>query len=237
MAAFEEEATVGDVVTGCRRARPDCEVIVVDDGSRDRTSTIARRAGATVLRLRTNAGKGRALRTGIEHARGDIVVFLDADGQDDPADLPRLVAPVEAGAADLVIGSRFAGELAPGAISTLHAGGNRALTTLINALYGRRLTDTQAGFRAIRRSVLRRADLRASGFDVESDVLLAALALGARVLEVPVRRHARRHGASHLCTVRDGLAILARIVDRRLAVTPTRGRSRRSRTGDGRPSR
>src|SRR5262245_57696523 len=111
--AHNEAQAIADVVRGCRGA---LEVIVVDDASHDDTSSTARAAGAMVVRSEVPLGKGAAIRRGAAIARGDIVVMLDGDGQDPPAEIPRLVAAIAAGA-DLAIGSRFLGRFEPGAIT------------------------------------------------------------------------------------------------------------------------
>lgn len=205
LAALDEAATIGEVVRRCL-VHVD-EVVVVDDGSRDGTAEVAAAAGARVLRNERNLGKGASLRRAGAQARGEVIVTLDADGQDDPADIPALLAAIAAGA-DLVIGSRFLGELRPGAITRVNRLGNLALTAVLNRLYGVRLSDTQAGFRAIRRELWRRSALRATRYEVETEVLVRALQAEARVVEVPVTRRAREHGSSALHGVRDGGRIL-----------------------------
>jgi len=140
-----------------------------------------------------------------------VLVFLDADGQDDPAEIPLLLDALAAGA-DLVVGSRFLGHFDPGAITPVNRLGNRALTGVVNLLFGVRLTDTQAGFRAVRRRLLERMALAAQHYDIETDLLLQAMKVGGHVVEVPVRRGARQHGASGLHPIVDGLRILARIL-------------------------
>ena len=214
VAALNEAASVGAVVRGCL-AHAD-EVIVVDDGSTDGTASIAAEAGARVFTLSCNRGKGVAVRRGAVEAQGDVLVFMDADGQDDPADLPVLLLALER--ADMVIGSRFLGRFERDAINPLHAWGNRALTRMVNALFGARLTDTQAGFRAIGRERFLAAELRATGYDVEVDLVLEVLRGGGRIVEVPVTRRPRGSGQSHLRTVRDGVRIAARIGLKRMGV-------------------
>ncbi len=226
LAAFDEAANIGPVVRGCRRHAD--EVLVVDDGSTDHTAAVAREAGARVVRLSRNRGKGVAVRRGAHEARGDVLVFMDADGQDDPADIRSLLEALDD--ADMAVGSRFLGHFEHEAITRLHAWGNRALTGMVNALFGARLTDTQAGFRAIRRDRFLAADLDATGYDVEVDLILDILGSGGHVVEVPVTRRARVHGRSHLRTVRDGARIALCIARQRLKRRRSaRDRSTRSR--------
>ena len=206
--ALDEAATIGEVVRGCLRDGGVDEVVVVDDGSRDGTGRMAEAAGARVIHHATNRGKGSSLRRAAAEARGERLVTLDGDGQDDPRDIPALLAALDDGA-DLVIGSRFRGRLLPGAITPLNRAGNRGLTMALNLLYGVELSDTQAGLRAIRRSLWERLPLRAQRYEIETEVLVRAIQAGARVVEVPVTRAPRAHGRSALHGLRDGGRILA----------------------------
>ena len=214
IACYNEAPVIGDVVRAAARAVPSVEVLVVDDGSDDGTDRVAGAAGARVLRRPVNGGKGAAIRSAIAEVRGKLVVLIDGDGQDDPAEMPALLAPLGAGA-DLVVGSRFLGHFEPGAITPVNHWGNRFLTGVINALFPTSLTDTQAGFKALRTTTLRGVHLTADRFDIEVDLLLGVLCAGGRVVEVPVRRAARSHGDSRLDSLRDGLRILRRILGRR----------------------
>lgn len=215
LAAYNEAGTIEQIVRGCLEHTPDLvEVIVVDDGSADATSKLAEAAGATVYRLPTNRGKGVAVRHGIEKARGEVLLFLDADGQDDPREIPKLVEALEPGV-EMVVGSRFLGSFGDGAITPLNRAGNRLLTGVVNALFGARLTDTQAGFRAVRRGAAERAGLSADRYDIEVDLLLSVLRSRGRVVEVPVSRAPRRFGRSSLDSFRDGTRILLRILHKR----------------------
>jgi glycosyltransferase involved in cell wall biosynthesis len=216
VAAYNEAPVIGAVVRAARQAVPSGEVVVVDDGSTDGTEQAAADAGARVLRLSENGGKGVAIRRGLPEVRGEVVVLIDGDGQDDPSEIPRLVDALRPDV-DLVVGSRFIGRFEPGAITPVNRFGNRFLTSVINLLFRARLTDTQAGFKAIRADTLRRVNLRAHRFDIEVDLLLGVLRRGGRVVEVPVRRGPRPHGSSRLNSVRDGARILRRIVALRLS--------------------
>src|SRR5262249_54723469 len=136
LAAHDESRAIASVVRGSARSTPDlAEVLVVDDGSTDGTADLAREAGARVGRLEANQGKGCALRRGIAEATGDVLVFLDADGQDDPAEIPLLLEALRDDVA-MVIGSRFLGRFGPGAITPVNRAGNRFLTVVLNALFG-----------------------------------------------------------------------------------------------------
>ncbi len=214
VAAYNEAPVIGDVVRKALAAVPSGEVLVVDDGSTDGTDRIATAAGARVLRVPVNEGKGCAVRRGLPDAQGDVIVLIDGDGQDDPSEIPSLLEALQPGV-DLVIGSRFIGRFEPGAITPVNHWGTRFLTTTINVLFSTRVTDSQAGFKAVRADVLKRVSLRAHRFDIEVDLLLGVLRAGGRVVEVPVRRVARPHGKSHLNSVRDGARIFGRIVTRR----------------------
>jgi glycosyltransferase involved in cell wall biosynthesis len=215
VAAYNEAPVIGSVVSDALRAAPSGEVLVVDDGSTDGTDRVAGAAGARVLRLPANLGKGVAIRRGLPEVRGDIIVLIDGDGQDDPTEIPQLLEALR-GDVDLVVGSRFIGHFEPGAITPVNHWGNRFLTAVINVLFGTALTDTQAGFKALRAETLHKVNLSAHRFDIEVDLLLGILRAGGRVVEVPVRRSPRQHGKSRLNSLFDGFRIFRRIVALRL---------------------
>ena len=152
---------------------------------------------------------------GIRTARGDILVFIDADGQDDPSEIPLLINAFEP-AVDLVLGSRFLGRFRPGAITRLNYYGTKFINLVVNVLYGANVTDPLAGFRAVRKSVFERIEIQAKGYDIEVDLLLKVLATGGQVREVPAERSARPYGTSGLSSVRDGTLIVLRIILLRL---------------------
>ena len=183
--AYQAVAMIHDIVARARHAAPDAIVYVVDDGSTDGTGAAAQREGAVVLVHRHNYGKGAALRTGIERALSDgarIIVTIDADGQHAPEEIPRLVAPILSGDADLVLGARARGATMPL--------GRRCSNWLSSALASRvgavALPDAQTGFRAMARPVAEGIRPTEQGYDFEIAFLLAALAEGLRVRSVRV---------------------------------------------------
>jgi glycosyltransferase involved in cell wall biosynthesis len=192
----DEEGLVGEIIDA---VRPACdEVLVVDGHSRDRTREIAAAHGARVV-LDHGKGKGEALRMALEEATGDIVVFIDADGSHDPRDIPALVAPIAAGQADLVIGSRGRGgsdELHGTLEQLIRYIGSQIIMLGINYRWNVRLTDSQNGFRAIRRDVGRRLGLTSNLTTIEQEMMMKALKQGYRVTEIPSHEYERKWGTS-----------------------------------------
>lgn len=186
IAAFNEEAHVADVVKGTAPyASP---VVVVDDGSTDDTAARAREAGAIVIRREQNQGKGWAIRAGLEYALKQgrsHVLFLDADLQHDPAEIPRLVARAEQGHGDFVIGEReFRKDTMPAARFYANVIGSAILSRFIGA----DVADSQSGFRLIRADLLRRVRLTATGYEIETEMLIKLVRAGAAVERIAVRR-------------------------------------------------
>jgi glycosyltransferase involved in cell wall biosynthesis len=186
VAAFDEETAVGQVVT--ETAPYVARVVVVDDGSKDRTAQIARDAGATVLAHERNLGKGCAIRTGLSYILGQPhthVLFLDADLQHDPAEIPKLIDRSARGMADIVLGEReFSRDLMPAARFYSNVIGSRILSSLI----GVEVADSQSGFRLIRADVLRKVALTSSGYEIETEMLIKLTRAGARLERVGVQR-------------------------------------------------
>lgn len=198
IAAKDEAPSIADVVRGSRRW---CrEVIVVDGHSTDGTPQVARSAGARVVRDR-GRGKGDAIRTAIPEITTPITVFIDADGSHDPADIPRLVAPIRSGDADHVSASRLIGgssELHGGFDECFRLAGCAFITACVNRRFGVCLSDTQNGYRAIRTDVLRAIGLRENSTTIEQEMVMKTLAAGYRVAEIPSHEHPRLHGHSHI---------------------------------------
>ena len=192
----DEEGLIGEIIDA---VRPSCdEVLVVDGHSKDRTREIAEQHQARVI-LDHGKGKGEALRLSLEEATGDIVVFIDADGSHDPRDIPALVAPIAAGEADLVIGSRGRGgsdELHGTFEQLIRYIGSQIIMLGINYRWNVRLTDSQNGFRAIRRDVGKSLGLKSNLTTIEQEMMMKALKKGFRVTEIPSHEYQRRWGTS-----------------------------------------
>jgi glycosyltransferase involved in cell wall biosynthesis len=197
--AYNEAARIGRVLAAIRAAAPDADVLVVDDGSADATSAVAREAGARVARLPINLGYGVAVQTGYKLAVREgyaCVVQLDADGQHEPADIPTLRAVIERGEADIAIGSRFLGAVTyrPGAFRRAGMGLFRLLA---RALTGVRFSDVTSGFCALGSDVVRFVATEWYPTDYpDADVLITLHRAGFRVREIPVRMYPRAAGRS-----------------------------------------
>jgi glycosyltransferase involved in cell wall biosynthesis len=186
----------------------------VDDGSSDRTAEVAKLAGAEVIQLEHNTGKAYTILLGLRHARTTgckVAVMLDADGQHDPHEIPRVANFVSIGKADLVIGSRFLGKM--GAIPPYRKVGQKILDLFTNIGAKTRVTDSQSGFRALSVQALDNLDFRSDGYNVESDMIAHFSAMGLSIEEVPIsvnydvpNKH-KKHPVTH------GVGVFARLIN------------------------
>ncbi len=202
--ALNEEETVGRVIGEIGDFDPGFDVVVVDDGSTDRTAGVAADRGAHVLRLPFNLGIGGAMQTGFRFAfeRGyDIAVQIDGDGQHDPGELPKILGPVLAGEADLCVGSRFTGK-GEYRSSFVRRIGIKIFASVVSAVVGQKVTDTTSGFRAVNRRgiALFAADYPHDYPEVEATVMCVKHKL--RLREVPVEMRERGGGASSITALR-----------------------------------
>ena len=206
MPCLNEEETVGVCVEKAvgwlsRRGIPG-EVVVVDNGSTDRSIEIAEAAGARVIHERRR-GYGQAYLRGFSEARGEYIVMGDSDDTYDFSDLDALIAPLDKGA-DMVLGNRFSGGIAAGAMPWAHRYiGSPIINFVIRLFFGTRIGDSQSGLRAFRRGVTERLGLRSAGMELASEMIVSAARAGMTIAEVPAP-YAIRRGESKLNTVRDG---------------------------------
>lgn len=210
--AKNEENSIGDVISGCRPFAN--EIIVVDGRSSDRTREVSLNSGAKVI-VDRGKGKGDGIKTGIKNAEGDILVFIDADGSHEPGDMPRLIEPILKDKADMCIGSRLLGgsDEIHGTISNfMRTIGGGLITLAINYRWGIRLTDSQNGFRAIKRSVALSLGLEANDFDIEEEMILKALRKGYRLVEIPSHEYERKYGKSQLSAWKKGYKFIWRLL-------------------------
>jgi glycosyltransferase involved in cell wall biosynthesis len=203
--AFCEERAIAGVVAEIGAFDPGLDVVVIDDGSRDGTAAAARAAGAAVVCLPFNLGIGGAVQTGFKYALAhgyDLAVRLDGDGQHDPTELPKLIEPVLAGDADIVVGSRFAEEDPAYRAPLARRLGIGFFARIVSLLVRQRVTDTTSGFQALNRKgiALFAADYPHDYPEVEATVMVVRHEL--RLLEVPVRMREREHGRSSITALR-----------------------------------
>jgi glycosyltransferase involved in cell wall biosynthesis len=203
--AWNEAAAIGGVVDEILAFDPTIHVVVVDDASDDETASVAQRQGANVLPLLFNVGIGGAVQTGFRYARDEgyeIAVRLDGDGQHDASELGKLIGPVRAGEADLVIGSRFVdpgGTYRPPFARRM---GIRVFARLVSLLGGQKVTDTTSGFSAMNRAGIELFALEYPHDYPEVEATLVALRSGLRLTQVQVEMRERQTGSSSITFVR-----------------------------------
>ena len=212
---YNEELTVGNVIervkTIMQQTGLKYEVIVVDDYSADKSFMVANKYGVRVYRLKMHLGKGYGLRAGFAKAEGDVIVTIDSDGSHRPEELPRVLTPILQNQADLVIGSRYLNQKDVAA-RKLNAFGVQIFNFLIQMLTGVAVTDSQSGYRAMKRAVLKNQQLKSGGYEIESEMLVKTAKEDFRVVEVPISFEQRTYGRSGVDPVNDGFKILLSIL-------------------------
>ena len=193
-----EEGNIADII---RSTKPFVdEVCIVDGHSTDRTRDIAAAEGAKVL-LDNGKGKGDGIRTAIKKIDSDILVFIDADGSHDPQDIPKMVAPIKEGRADMVVGSRGRGgsdELHGDIQKLLRMIGSDIILIANNYRWKCHLTDSQNGFRAVRTQAARTLNLKENITTIEQEMTMKFLKKGYKIDEIPAHEYARKHGQSSI---------------------------------------
>ncbi|HWE54170.1 MAG TPA: glycosyltransferase family 2 protein [Acidimicrobiales bacterium] len=211
---LNEELNLPDVLS--RIPAGVAEVIVVDGNSTDRTVEVARRMRPdAVIVMQQGKGKGNALTTGFWSATGEIIVMLDADGSTDPAEIPRFVAALLAGA-DFAKGSRFLAGGGSADITPLRRLGNKALARTVNSLWNVQYSDLCYGYNAFWRRCLPLISPDSRGFEVETLMNIRAARADLKIYEVPSYEHERQHGVSNLNARKDGIRVARTILAERL---------------------
>jgi glycosyltransferase involved in cell wall biosynthesis len=212
--AYNEEYTIGDIIEETTAIldgmNTPYELIVVDDGSTDKTREMALRHKATVLYHDCNRGKGYAVRKALQTAQGQIIVTIDADGSHRPKEIPDLIRPLHNGT-DIVAGSRFLG-YSKEFTSKTNKIGNRILNTTIYLLTRRHVTDSQTGFRAFKREFLNHVTLESNGYEIEAEITVKGLKNGFKFKEIPIACEKREYNYSKVRTFSDGFKILKTII-------------------------
>jgi len=213
---YNEATTIEHVVDRVRQIPAATEIIAIDDASGDGSGDVLERLRAAgkvdqLVRHPVNRGKGAAIRSGIAHATGDVVVIQDADLEYDPLDLPTLLGPIKDGRADAVFGSRFQG--GPHRVLYFwHAVGNSFLTLLSNMFTNLNLTDMETCYKVIRTDVLKRLPLKSNRFGFEVEITARLSQAGARIWELPISYSGRTYAEGKKITWRDGFAAIFHVI-------------------------
>jgi glycosyltransferase involved in cell wall biosynthesis len=183
--AFKEGKTIRRVIQNLKNSSSyNTEIIVVDGHSNDGTEEIVKEEQAQFV-TEPRIGYGRAIKTGIDHAKGDIIVIIDADNTYEACAIDRLVTPLLKDEADVCLATRLGGTLIEGSMPSMNLFGNRMITSMYNVIYGQNVTDTQTGFRALTKKTIEKLDLYSDGMGLATVFLTEAAKRGFRITEIP----------------------------------------------------
>lgn len=203
---YNEESTIQEILRQVRAVELAHEIIIVDDGSTDRTRELLKaeesQPGTIVIYQPVNQGKGVAVRTGIERATGDIILIQDADLEYDPRDYAVLIRPIVEGRVKVVYGSRFLGPRK--AMLFWHMLGNKMLTLVTNILYNTILSDMETCYKVFRADVIKGIPLHSRRFELEPEITAKVLKRGHRIFEVPISYYGREYSEGKKITWREG---------------------------------
>lgn len=213
--AYNEAATIKEIIKRARCERPDAEIIVVDDKSSDGTTDVLKEIGEneplTIIYHGKNMGKGACIRTALEHVKGDVIIIQDADLEYDPKDYPKLLDPILDGRADVVYGTRFLGG-PHRVIYFWNYIGNKFLTFLSNMLNDLNLTDMETGFKVFRKEAIAGIGIRENRFGFEPEITAKLAKKRLRIYEVPISYSGRTYAEGKKIRWWNGLATIWHII-------------------------
>lgn len=214
--AYNEERTIGSVIKTIRNSVSShkllYEIIIINDGSTDRTKEEVEKTRETVIHLEKNLGKANALRIGFKASSGMNLLTMDADGSHQQEDINALIETYFNKGDHMIIGSRFMGKQKSRFTSSMNIVGNKIFKYVLFLLSGKYITDSQSGLRIFDRRVLRSIDLISKGYKIESELTAKMIGLGYKVSEIPINCRPRVYGKSNLNSILDGIKILKTII-------------------------